>query len=71
MITLQRRALEAGADVAAAREAGLARLARRGDLAPGGFGAAEARELAEPMQALFEQYAAELAQWPLPLEDET
>lgn len=70
LITLQRRALEAGADVAAAREAGLARLARRGDLAPGGFGAAEARELAEPMQALFEQYAAELAQWPLPLEDE-
>ena len=70
LITVQVRALAAGDDVGAAREAGLARIARRGDFAPGGFGVAEARELALPMQALFEQYAAELALWPQTLDDE-
>src|SRR5690606_12258240 len=70
LITVQARALAAGDDVDAAREAGLSRIARRGEFAPGGFGVVEAHELALPMQVLFEQYAAELALWPKVLEDE-
>lgn len=71
LITVQLRALAAGGDLSAARDAGLARIARRGDFAPGGFGVAEAHELALPMQALFEQYQSELALWPQALEDES
>ncbi|MFM8443910.1 MAG: exodeoxyribonuclease V subunit gamma, partial [Methylococcus sp.] len=55
-------------DVALAAQ--LARMARRGDLAPGGFGAVQAEQLAEPMPALIEAYQAALSRWPRPMEEE-
>ncbi|NMG46281.1 exodeoxyribonuclease V subunit gamma [Aromatoleum toluvorans] len=42
----------------------LARIERRGELAPGHFAALMQAQLAEPMENLFERYAKALADWP-------
>lgn len=70
LIQAQVHALSLGQPAATALEDQLARIARRGDLAPGGFGEALAEELAEPMPALIEAYQAALARWPHPIEEE-
>ena len=70
LIRAQREALERGEDIAEARTAALARIRRRGELAPGGFGEAKARELEEPMEPLFERYREALARWPRACEAE-
>jgi len=70
LIQAQVHALSLGQPAAAALEDQLARIARRGDLAPGGFGEALAEELAEPMPALIEAYQMALARWPHTIEEE-
>ncbi|MCI4186837.1 exodeoxyribonuclease V subunit gamma [Dickeya dianthicola] len=48
----------------------LARIARRGELAPGGFTAVLEQDLAEPMADLFTRYEQERETWPEPAPDE-
>ncbi|WP_226051416.1 exodeoxyribonuclease V subunit gamma [Dickeya chrysanthemi] len=48
----------------------LERIARRGELAPGGFTPVLAQALAEPMADLFTRYAQEQEKWPRSLLDE-
>ncbi|MGM3161586.1 exodeoxyribonuclease V subunit gamma [Dickeya undicola] len=48
----------------------LARIARRGELAPGGFTAVLEQDLAEPMADLFTRYEQEREKWPLSVADE-
>lgn len=69
LIVPQLRALLDGADVAATRADMLARLARRGDLAPGGFGRFESRELEVAMITLFDTCAELFAAWPQVLDE--
>ncbi len=70
LIGAQATAVELGEDLVVAREARLARMARRGDLPGGGFGEALVDDLLAPMDALFERYRAALACWPQALEGE-
>jgi len=70
LIQAQVLALAAGEALQAARAERLARIQRRGDLAPGGFGEALAMELEEPMDKLFQDYREALARWPQPLTEE-
>ncbi|MBU4610790.1 exodeoxyribonuclease V subunit gamma [Achromobacter sp. GG226] len=70
LLQAQAQALAQGEDFVVAREAQLARMARRGELPPGGFGPATARELAAPMDDVFARYQAALARWPLAAPDE-
>ena len=65
LIRAQARALEHGEEIAAARQARLARIERRGDLPAGAFGEVLADELLLPMDDLFQRYQAALACWPL------
>ncbi|MBN9410555.1 MAG: exodeoxyribonuclease V subunit gamma [Burkholderiales bacterium] len=58
-----------GARVAALEHA-LARIARRGELPAGAFGALAQAGLSEPMERLFSDYAQALAEWPMALADE-
>lgn len=71
LLQVQVQALARGEDIVAAREAQLARMDRRGELPPGGFGPATARELVAPMDDVFARYRAALARWPASLEDES
>jgi exodeoxyribonuclease V gamma subunit len=64
LIAAQATALDRGSDLAEARVGQLARIGRRGELAAGGFGAAMADVLAEPMENLFARYREALARWP-------
>nr|MBP6807785.1 exodeoxyribonuclease V subunit gamma [Chromatiaceae bacterium] len=48
----------------------LARIQRRGELAPGAFGEALAAALVAPMDDLFERYRQALARWPRLIEEE-
>ena len=70
LITAQADALVRAEAPAAAREACLGAIRRRGELAAGAFGERLATELAEPMEALFDAYAQALARWPRNVEDE-
>jgi exodeoxyribonuclease V gamma subunit len=70
LIRVQEQALAHGEPIAAAREARLDRVRRRGDLAPGAFGEAVAVDLVAPMDDLFARYQAALDRWPQPLADE-
>jgi exodeoxyribonuclease V gamma subunit len=49
----------------AARNARLAVIRRRGDVAAGGFGDLASDKLVEPMDKLFEEYGKQLARWPV------
>ena len=60
----------AGEPLAEVRAARLEQIRRRGDLAPGGFGAALAEELEAPMDELFQKYQVALERWPQPLAEE-
>ncbi|QDX30028.1 exodeoxyribonuclease V subunit gamma [Dickeya poaceiphila] len=48
----------------------LARIARRGELAPGGFTTVLVQDLAEPMADLFTRYQQEQEKWPKSVSDE-
>jgi exodeoxyribonuclease V gamma subunit len=52
------------ADLAAASEARLAIIRRRGDVAAGGFGDLASDKLVEPMDRLFVEYRKQLERWP-------
>lgn len=64
LIAAQLDALARGDEREAALERALARIERRGELAPGRFAALMQAQLAEPMESLFERYAQALADWP-------
>ena len=70
LIRAQARAVDRGEAIEPVRTEGLARIQRRGALAPGAFGEALAEELAAPMADLFQRYPAALARWPRPVEAE-
>ncbi len=70
LLHVQAQALAQGEDLVAARDRQLARIARRGELPPGGFGPATARELAAPMDDVFARYREALARWPDAAPDE-
>lgn len=70
LIRAQSEALGQGGAIDRARAERLARIRRRGDLAPGAFGEAMAEELLAPMDHLFERYLKALERWPNPVEDE-
>lgn len=69
LIQAQKAALTAGAARHDALAAELARMARRGDLPAGHFADLVQAELAEPMDAMFDEYAKALAEWPMALPD--
>ncbi|QCP51600.1 exodeoxyribonuclease V subunit gamma [Trinickia violacea] len=58
------------AAIVAAREARMAVIRRRGDVATGGFGDLASERLLEPMDKLFEDYRQQLARWPVAIERE-
>ncbi|SIR56133.1 DNA helicase/exodeoxyribonuclease V, gamma subunit [Aromatoleum tolulyticum] len=64
LIAAQLDALGRGEEREAALERALARIERRGELAPGRFAGLMQAALAEPMESLFERYAKALADWP-------
>ncbi|MDM0112038.1 exodeoxyribonuclease V subunit gamma [Variovorax sp. J22R133] len=70
LIQVQRTALEAGASRQQVMESQLERIAGRGELSPGPFGALQQEVLAEPMEKMFVEYAAAQADWPDELPDE-
>ncbi|ACT06870.1 exodeoxyribonuclease V, gamma subunit [Dickeya chrysanthemi Ech1591] len=70
LIQEQKAALHRQTPREQALAAQLERIARRGELAPGGFTSVLAQELAEPMADLFTRYAQEQEKWPRPLPDE-
>ena len=70
LIRAQARAPAGGADIVPVRAERLARIQRRGDLAPGAFGDLQAQDLEAPMDDLFARYQAALQHWPQPLEGE-
>jgi exodeoxyribonuclease V gamma subunit len=70
LIRAQVEALEQGEPIDLARGHRLARIRRRGDLAPGLFGEIVAEELQGPMDKLFEGYQEALGRWPHRMEDE-
>ncbi|NIF20160.1 exodeoxyribonuclease V subunit gamma [Pantoea sp. Acro-835] len=69
LIGVQKQAVLAGGDPAEALQQQLARISRRGELAPGGFGSVLEQALAEPMEDIFKRYRAALHDWPLPLDN--
>ena len=66
LIAAQCEAVDGGRERGAALETELARIARRGVLAPGVFAGLMRDQLAEPMADLFERRAKLLAAWPEP-----
>ncbi len=70
LIQAQADALARGGVLNEALAAQLARIARRGALATGGFGAAMATDLAAPMADLFTNYQAALERWPIAVAEE-
>lgn len=70
LIQAQVQAVAAGEPLAEVRAARLEQIRRRGDLAPGGFGAALAEELEAPMDELFQKYQVALERWHQPIAEE-
>ncbi len=70
LLRAQALAVARGEAVEPARTERLARIQRRGELAPGAFGEALAAELVAPMDDLFERYRQALVRWPRLLEEE-
>ena len=70
LIRAQARAIAEDADIGPVRTDRLARIQRRGDLAPGAFGDLQAQDLEAPMDDLFARYQAALQHWPQPLAGE-
>ena len=70
LIKAQKAAVESGSSRTQALERHLELMALRGELPVGAFGVAVQRELAAPMDDMFERYAQALADWPQPLPDE-
>ncbi len=70
LIRAQARAVDRGEVIEPVRTEQLARIQRRGELAPGAFGEALAEELAAPMADLFQRYQEALARWPRLVEAE-
>ncbi|OZI26854.1 exodeoxyribonuclease V subunit gamma [Bordetella genomosp. 9] len=70
LIRAQCRALEAGEDYVASREAEVARIGRAGMLPDGAFGALTAEDLLAPLDDMAERYAKALARWPHGLREE-
>ena len=70
LIRAQSEALGQGGAIDRARTERLARIRRRGDLAPGAFGGAMAEELVAPMDNLFARYQRAIERWPHPVEEE-
>ena len=68
LIAAQLDALRRGEEREAALARALARIERRGELAPGRFAGLMQAQLAEPMENLFERYAKALADWPEEIE---
>lgn len=68
LIAAQLDALDHGDEREAALERALARIERRGELAPGNFAALMQAALAEPMEDLFARYAQALVEWPEAIE---
>jgi exodeoxyribonuclease V gamma subunit len=54
--------------LACTREAVMAAIRRRGDLASGGFGDRMSGKLLEPMNKLFDEWRAQLERWPVAIE---
>lgn len=69
LVQAQSAALDDGRGRQDALEAGLARIAGRGDLPVGHFSSFRQEELAKPMEKMFEQYRDALAAWPHVLPD--
>ncbi|PWC13954.1 exodeoxyribonuclease V subunit gamma [Brenneria corticis] len=67
LIQVQKAAVQRGMPREPALQQQLERIARRGELAPGGFSRVLEQTLAEPMEDIFARYAQELARWPHPL----
>jgi exodeoxyribonuclease V gamma subunit len=63
LIRAQAQAVDRGEAIEPVRLERLARIQRRGELAPGAFGEALAEELAAPMADLFQRYQEALARW--------
>ncbi|MBK8637856.1 MAG: exodeoxyribonuclease V subunit gamma [Chromatiaceae bacterium] len=70
LIRVQARAVDRGEAIEQVRTERLARIQRRGALAPGAFGEALAEELAAPMTDLFQRYQEALSRWPRLVEAE-
>lgn len=70
LIQVQKTAIDAGADRAAALHAGIAAMVARGNLPFARLADAVKGKLAEPMEKLFSDYQRALAQWSQPLPDE-
>jgi exodeoxyribonuclease V gamma subunit len=70
LIRAQSRALEAGGDPYASREAELARIGRAGVLPDGAFGALTASELVAPLDDMADRYGKALARWPHSVQEE-
>lgn len=68
LIAAQRRAVDNGEPREEAMFAALERIKGQGVLAVGAFGERMRESLAEPMQALFDDYQNALAEWPYPEE---
>ena len=64
LIKAQLVAVEQGGELATAREAALAAIRRRGEIASGAFGLCAAATLAEPMEGLFAEYLEACGDWP-------
>lgn len=69
LIQAQKAALAAGVPREEALGTALARMARRGDLPAGHFADLVQAELAQPMQAMFDDHAQALADWPQAVPD--
>jgi len=70
LIRAQKAAVDIGASREEALSAELARIARRGELPHGAFGAQVLDQLAEPMLGLFDAYVQQRNLWPRVLPDE-
>jgi exodeoxyribonuclease V gamma subunit len=70
LIHAQAVAVHDEAATVAAREARMAVIRRRGDVAAGGFGDIASDGLLAPMDSLFSEYRQQLARWPVAIERE-
>ncbi|ANN65155.1 exodeoxyribonuclease V subunit gamma [Bordetella bronchialis] len=70
LIRAQSRALEAGQDYLASREAEAARIGRAGLLPDGAFGALTAGDLIAPLDDMAERYGKALERWPHAMQEE-
>ncbi|KMY85924.1 Exodeoxyribonuclease V gamma chain [Candidatus Paraburkholderia calva] len=68
LIRAQAASLLTDAALEASREAHMAAIRRRGDLATGGFGDYMSDKLLEPMQRIFDEWRKQLERWPKAIE---